>query len=166
MANVDSVISSLHEGTENFHLVDQGSIDKHLGLLIQDIDVTSFEMSQPFLIRRILGLLSLDEHKTKGHETPVGKPLLNKDLGRFPHKHTWLYQGAVGMLNYLGNSIRPELQMAVHQCARFLVNPMRSHKVDICVTIVNGALLSRLIRLKLKSMLTLILLVDGVAQMQ
>ena len=70
------------------------------------------------------------------------------------------------MLSYLGNSVRPEFQMAVHQCARFLVNPMRSHKVDICVTIVNGALLSRLIRLKLKSMLTLILLVDGVAQMQ
>ena len=34
MADVDSVISSLHEGTENFQLVDQGSIDKYLGLLI------------------------------------------------------------------------------------------------------------------------------------
>jgi hypothetical protein len=75
MADVDSVISSLHEGTENFQLVDQGSIDKYLGLLIQDIDATSFEMSQPFLICWILGLLSLDKHKTKGRETPVGKPL-------------------------------------------------------------------------------------------
>ena len=35
------------------------------------------------------------------------------------------------MLSYLGNSIRPELQMAVHQSARFLVNPMRSHKLAI-----------------------------------
>jgi hypothetical protein len=45
MADIDSVISCLHEGTENFQLVDQGSIDKYLGLLMQDIDVTSFKMS-------------------------------------------------------------------------------------------------------------------------
>jgi hypothetical protein len=45
--------------------------------------------------------------------------------------YTWLYPGAVGMLSYLGNSIGPELQMAVHQSARFLVNPMRSHKLAI-----------------------------------
>jgi hypothetical protein len=131
MADVDSDISSLHEGTENFQLVDQGSIDKYLGLLIQDIDATSFETSQLFLICQILGLLSLDKHKTKGCETPVGKPLLNRDLGGVPRKHTWLNQGAVGMLSYLGNSVRPELQMAIHQSARFLVNPMISHELAI-----------------------------------
>jgi hypothetical protein len=131
MAYVDSDVSSLYEGTENFQLVDQGSIDKYLGLLIQDIDDTYFEMSQSFLICRILGLLSLDKQKTKGRETPVGKPLLNRDLGGVSRKHTWLYQRAVGMLSYLRNSIRPELQMAVHQCARFLGIPMRSHKLVI-----------------------------------
>jgi hypothetical protein len=88
-------------------------------------------MSQPFLICRILNLLSLDEHKTKGCETPVGKPLWNRDLEGVPRKHAWLYRGAVGMLSYLGNSVRPELQMAVHQCARFSVNPMRLHKLAI-----------------------------------
>jgi hypothetical protein len=131
MADVDSVISSLHEGTENFQLVNQGSIDKYLGLLIRDIDATSFEMSQPFLIRWILNLLSLDKHKTKGCKTPVGKPLLNGDLEEVPRKHVWLYQGAVGMLSYLGNSVRPEIQMAVHQCARFSVNPMRLQELAI-----------------------------------
>jgi hypothetical protein len=35
------------------------------------------------------------------------------------------------MLSYLGNSVRPELQMAVHQCACFSVNPMRSHELAI-----------------------------------
>jgi hypothetical protein len=50
MANVDAVIASLHVGDENFQLIDQGSIDKYLGLMIQDIDSTTFEMSQPFLI--------------------------------------------------------------------------------------------------------------------
>jgi hypothetical protein len=50
---------------KNFDLVDQGSIGKYLGLLIQDIDSTTFEMSQPFLICQILEFLSLDENKTK-----------------------------------------------------------------------------------------------------
>jgi len=131
MAIVDSVISSLKEGHEEFELVDQGSIDKYLGLLIKDIDANTFEMSQPFLIRRIIAFLSLDEDKTKGRDTPVGKPLLNRDLDGVPRKHTWLYRGGVGMLSYLANSVRPEIQMAVHQTARFSIKPMRSHELAI-----------------------------------
>jgi hypothetical protein len=80
MADVDNVISLLHVGNKKFPLVDQGSIDKYLGLMICDIDSNNFEMSQPFLICRILELLSLDEHKTKECNSPVGKPLLHCDL--------------------------------------------------------------------------------------
>jgi hypothetical protein len=83
------------------------------------------------LIRGILEFLSLDENKTKSRDTPVGKPLLNCDLNGVPRKHPWLYRGAVGMLSYLANSVQPEIQMAVHQTARFLVNPMRSHELAI-----------------------------------
>jgi hypothetical protein len=86
-------------------------------------------MSQPFLIRWILELLSLDEHKTKGHNTPVGKPLPHCHLDGVPCKHPWLYCGAVSMLSYLGNSVHPDIQMAVHQMTRFSVNPMRLHKL-------------------------------------
>jgi hypothetical protein len=99
--------------------------------MICDIDSNTFEMSQPFFICRILELLSLDEHKTKGHNTPVGKPLLHCDLDGVPPKHPWLYCSAVGMLSYLGNSVRPKIQMAVHQTARFSVNPMRLHELAI-----------------------------------
>jgi hypothetical protein len=38
MADVDSIISSLQTGNKKFQLIDQGSIDKYLGLLIRDID--------------------------------------------------------------------------------------------------------------------------------
>ena len=74
MTIVDPVISSLRGSTKNFDLVDQGSIDNYLGLLIWCIDSTAFEMSQPFLICQILEFLSLDEDKPKGCDTPVGKP--------------------------------------------------------------------------------------------
>ena len=88
-------------------------------------------MSQPFLIRRILEYLLLDEDKTKGRDTPVSKLLLNWDLNGVERKHWWLYRGGVGMLSYLTNSVQPEIQMAVHQTARFSVKPMRSHELAI-----------------------------------
>ncbi len=133
MAIMDAGISSLKEGHEEFELVNQGSIDKYLGLLIRDIDANTFKMSQPFLIRCILDFLSLDEDKTKGRDTPVGKPLLNRDLDGVPWKYTWLYlyPGGVGMLSHLTNSVRPKIQMAVHQTACFLIKPMQLQKLAI-----------------------------------
>ena len=108
MAIMDSVISSLKEGHTEFELVDQGGIDKYVGLLIRDIDANTFEMSQPFLIRCILEFLSLDENKSKGRDTPVKKSLLNRDLDGI-----WLYPEGVGMLIYLANSIRPEIHRTI-----------------------------------------------------
>ena len=70
-----------------FHFINQGSIDKYLGLMITDIDSNTFKMSQPFLVRSILEFLSLDKNKTKGRDTPVGKPLLNCNLDGVPRKH-------------------------------------------------------------------------------
>ena len=32
------------------------------------------------------------------------------------------------MLNYLANTTRPDIMMAVHQCARFCENPKLSHE--------------------------------------
>ncbi len=88
-------------------------------------------MSQLFLIHCILDFLLLDKNKTKGQDNPVGKPLLNRDLDGVPRKHTWLYHGGVGMLSYLANSVRPEIQMAVHQTACFLIKPMQSRELVI-----------------------------------
>ena len=88
---VDSVIDSLRMGNKDFELTDEGSIDKYLGVKIDDIDGNSFKMSQPFLIQRIIEFLGLQENKNKGRDTPVDKPLLNKDLDGCPRKHIWLY---------------------------------------------------------------------------
>ncbi len=35
------------------------------------------------------------------------------------------------MISYLANSVQPEIQMAVHQTARFSVSPMQSHELAI-----------------------------------
>jgi hypothetical protein len=127
-SKIDNLILSLHDGDEKFAFTDEGSIDKYLGVDIKKIDDTSFEMTQPFLIERITALLGIDNGRTHDKLTPVGKPLLNKDLNGVDRKYTWQYRSAIGMLTYLTGSVRPEIQMAVHQCARFNNNPKRSHE--------------------------------------
>ena len=57
-------------------------------------------------------------------DTAVGKPLLQKDLLGLERKKSWNYRSVVGILNYLQNSLRLDIAMAVHQCARFNNQPM------------------------------------------
>ena len=87
----------------------------------------SFEIKQPYLIDRILKLLELDD-KVQPKPTPVSKPLLHKDKDADPRVRKWNYGTAVGMLNYLQASTRLEISMAVHQCARFCVDPKITHE--------------------------------------
>jgi hypothetical protein len=66
-----------------------------------------------------LGQNEFDVH-TKTKITPVGKPLLNKDLEGKPPKKDWKYRTAIGMLTCLQGITRPEISMATHQLARFV----------------------------------------------
>ena len=61
-------------------------------------------------------------------KTSVSKPLLHKDKEAAPRTRSWNYREAIGMLNYLQASTRPDIAMAVHQCARFLANPKITHE--------------------------------------
>ena len=99
MNRIDALLQSLHGGDENFVLQDEGSIDKYLGVNISQINKDLLELTQPFLIKRINSFLGIANGKTKEKLTPVGKPLLNKDLG-VPRKYDWEYRGAIGMLTY------------------------------------------------------------------
>jgi hypothetical protein len=47
---------------------------------IKKIDANTFEVAQPFLIKQITTFLGIADGKTNKKLTPVGKPLLNKDL--------------------------------------------------------------------------------------
>ena len=68
---------------------------------------------------------------TNSKSTPVGKPVLDKDLEGKPRKLSWKYRTAVGMLTYLQGNSRPEISMAVHQTARFCNDPKLSHEKAI-----------------------------------
>ncbi len=116
-------------------MTDEGGVNKFLGVEIICLDDNSFELSQPFLIDRILNFLGLckNEFETDANSmsTPVAKGLLHRDLDGKPRKYMWKYRTAVGMLSYLQNTSRPEISMVVHQTARFSNNPMLSHEKSI-----------------------------------
>ncbi len=131
MNQIEELIQSLHGGDKSFVLQDKGLIDKYLCVNIRQIDKDLFELTQLFLIERITSFLGIADGKMNEKLTPIGKPLLNKDLLGVPWKYNWEYRGAIGMLTYLTGSVRPDLAMATHQCACFSVNPMRSHEQAI-----------------------------------
>ncbi len=95
MHRIDALIQSLHGGDEHFVLQDKGSIDKYLGMNIKQIDANAFELSHPFLIEQFTTFLGIADGKTNEKLTPVGKPLLNKDLQGVPRKFYWEYRGAI-----------------------------------------------------------------------
>ena len=124
---LNKLVSNLKE--KGFILTDEGSLEKYLGVDVKRKKDGSLELVQPFLIERILTVLGMkneSEHNTK--PTPAVKPLLNKDLKGENRKNNWNYRTAIGMLTYLQGTSRPDISMAVHQCARFSVNPKLSHE--------------------------------------
>ena len=128
MERIDEFLTSLHGGDENFKLQDEGSIDKYFGVNIKLDEKDTIVLRQPFLIEWIMSFLRIADGKTNENLTPFRKPLLNKDLSRVPRKYSWEHCGDIGMLTYLTGSVLPDIAMATHQCDRFSINPMCSHK--------------------------------------
>ena len=123
----DKLIQNLQEGPEKFVFTDDGDLDKYLGVDVKRKKEGSIELTQPHLTERILNQLGMDD-AVNPRPTPVTKPLLHKDLEGLPRKYDWSYRRLVGMLTYLQGTTRPDIAMAVHQTARFSINPMLSHE--------------------------------------
>ena len=101
-------------------------VSRCLGMVIERRKDNSFEIKLPFLIDRILTLLEIDD-KVNSKSTPVTKTILHKDKEADLRVRSWNYRAAVGMLNYLQASSRPDISMAVHQCARFSIDLRITH---------------------------------------
>ena len=121
----DDLILSLEKGHENFDFTDDGDLLTYLGISLEKSN-EKWTLTQPHLIQRTLKALDILSSNPK--DTPAVKPLLHKDLDGLPRKCSWNYRQLIGMLNYLQNSTRPDISMAVHQCARFSISPFLSHE--------------------------------------
>ena len=124
---------SLHNGPENFVFTEEGTLESHLGVCITNLPRSEgFEMSQPFLIDRIIKVIGFELATTKGamDNVPATYPLLNKDVDGPARKTKWKYRDLIGMLGCLqGQGTNcPDISMAAHQCARFSTDFKFSHE--------------------------------------
>ena len=62
MKDIDSFILSMENGMENFILTDEGDVNMFLGIEITKNEDYSFELSQPFLLDRLLSFLGLSNN--------------------------------------------------------------------------------------------------------
>ena len=124
---VDALILALKKQCT---LSEEGEVSAYLGVKMELNEETGkVTMSQPFLIQRIIELLGDAISEANIKDTPaVYKEILHKDEFGPPRKQPWKYRSAIGMLNYLAASTRPDCLYAVHQCARFSADPRLSHE--------------------------------------
>jgi len=81
---------------------------------------------QQGLTQKILKYCGMDECNKKW--TPASTVPLGTDLNGQRFDAKWEYATAIGMLLYLSSNSRPDIQYAVHQCARFTHAPKQSHQ--------------------------------------
>jgi hypothetical protein len=126
-ALADDLIINLRK---TFTLSEEEDVSAYLGVKMKiDKEANTVSMSQPFLIDRIIELLGDAVKDANVKNTPaVNKEILHKDEDGPERKQPWNYRSAIGMLNYLAASTRPDCLFAVHQCARFSANPKLSHE--------------------------------------
>jgi hypothetical protein len=124
----DDLIQALKEGHENFDFTDDGSLETYLGVDVKRHKDGRIELTQTHLIQRLLDVIGIDPMTVNPRPTPAIKPLLFKDIEGLARKYQWNYRQAVGMLNYLTGTSRPDLAMATHQAARFCIDPKLSHE--------------------------------------
>jgi hypothetical protein len=123
---LDSIIAKL---SQNFNLTSQGDVGAFLGIDIRRTADGFLELVQPGLIGKIISFVGL-EAESNEHKTPA-TTILHADPQGANREQTWNYRAAIGMLNYLSTSTRPDIAFAVHQCARFSSNPKRIHEIAV-----------------------------------
>jgi hypothetical protein len=128
---IDKVIDALRE--DRLSLTVEEDIFSFLGVEVVNKEGNEIELLQKGLIDKVLKTCGMINCNTK--ETPANPVPLGTDSMGPRWDADWDYSSVVGMLMYLCSNSRPDIQFAVHQCARFTHCPRKSHEqaiVRIC----------------------------------
>ena len=83
------------------------------------------ELTQKGLTEKVIAYTGMSTASIQ--ETPGTIEPLGSDKDGEPFNEEWNYSAGIGMLLYLSSNTRPDIQFAVHQCARFSHSPRKSH---------------------------------------
>jgi len=117
--------------SEECKIEDKGQIEDYLGVNVNYMQDKYIELTQSQLIDEIINDLNLDV-KDSIRETPaLSSKILHRHLEEPEAEISWNYRSVIGKLNYLEKSTRPDLAYSVHQCARFMESPKKSHAAAV-----------------------------------
>ena len=101
----------------------------HITEEIDTDDNKIIKLTQLGLIKKFLECVGMKDCNPSS--TPCTLQPLGTDANGKRFSEDWEYASAVGMLMYLAGNAYPEIQYAVHQCARFTHAPRQSHATAI-----------------------------------
>jgi hypothetical protein len=108
------------------NIEDQGHPADYVGVNIKKAKDDSYEFTQRALIDSIIEDVGLKDAKVKPVSAKVSQRLhAFKDEPPFDLKFN--YRSAVGKLNYLAQTMRPDIMYATHQITKYLSDPRQSH---------------------------------------
>ena len=117
--------------SEECKIEDKGQIEDYLGVNVNYRQDKYIELTQPQLIDEILNDLGLDVKDTIRETPALSSKILHRHLEEPEAEISWNYRSVIGKLNYLEKSTRPDLAYSVHQCARFMESPKKSHAAAV-----------------------------------
>jgi hypothetical protein len=119
---IPTVLTALRR---DYHIREEGSVQDFLGVSLSQTADGNLTFQQPALLQSILFDLGLQTCHPK--PTPA-IAVLHPDHGGYGRTETWNYRSVIGKLNYLAQMTRPDISMAVHNCARFSIHPTYLHE--------------------------------------
>ena len=111
--------------------IEEGDVTEYLGIKINHHRDGSIQLSQPYLLKRIIDSIPGMEGANPREIPAMPSVALTKDRQGKPRKGNWNYRSVIGMLNFVAQSTHPEIAYSVHQCARFCEEPKLSHEVAV-----------------------------------
>lgn len=121
-SDIDDLIEDLNKKID---LTSEGTIKNYLDVNIEHRPDGSIKLTQKGLTKKIIQAADLNL-ESNSCDTPAIN-VLDPCLDNEPHGNEFHYIAVIGMLNFLAAITRPNIAMAVHQCARFSNNPLKPH---------------------------------------
>ena len=126
---IDDFIESMKQAKpQSYILEDQGDLKDYLGIeIVREGD--QIHITQKHLIQKIISQVNFKDERVNTVETPASGILFKNESAPDidPKDAPFNYRSVIGSMNYLAQTTRPDISMAVHQCARFCANPKAVH---------------------------------------
>ena len=109
-----------------FDIEDRGNVSYYLGINFERQYNGIIKLLKPQIIDKIIRDVGIEKHQSRPTPAPSTK-ILHQDLEGKLSKGYFGYRSVVGNINFIKKGFRPDIAYAIHQCARFSIDPRESH---------------------------------------